>query len=202
MSTLTKASFIGLAGVAFSSLTMALSDPAQAAGFVTPYAPANFTTTTNNSNGFVDTTGAPASITLSGGSNSSGSPGSTRYLTTAAATGPVSFDWIYQSVNDPSQHRFGYVLNGIFNQITNDNDGYQEGLTSFNVTAGDSFGFQINTVDNYQGRASATISNFNGPTGDPTVVPTPALLPGLIGMGVAAWRKRQAEAEAGVTEEV
>jgi len=94
------------------------------------------------------------------------------------------------------------VLNGIFNQITNDNDGYQEGLTSFNVTAGDSFGFQINTVDNYQGRASATISNFNGPTGDPTVVPTPALIPGLIGMGVAAWRKRQAEAEAGVTEEV
>ncbi|MFM7471148.1 MAG: PTPA-CTERM sorting domain-containing protein [Nodosilinea sp.] len=27
----------------------------------------------------------------------------------------------------------------------------------------------------------------------PVAVPTPALLPGLIGMGVAAWRKRQGE---------
>ncbi|MFM7447257.1 MAG: PTPA-CTERM sorting domain-containing protein [Leptolyngbyaceae cyanobacterium] len=35
---------------------------------------------------------------------------------------------------------------------------------------------------------------FNNTPGDPLVVPTPALLPGLIGMGVAAWRKRKAEA--------
>ena len=35
-------------------------------------------------------------------------------------------------------------------------------------------------------------AQFNG--GDPAVVPTPALLPGLIGMGIAAWRKRKGEA--------
>ncbi|HEY9751943.1 MAG TPA: PTPA-CTERM sorting domain-containing protein [Coleofasciculaceae cyanobacterium] len=33
------------------------------------------------------------------------------------------------------------------------------------------------------------------------VVLTPALLPGLIGMGVAAWRKRRAEAQPEVSEQ-
>jgi hypothetical protein len=32
-------------------------------------------------------------------------------------------------------------------------------------------------------------------------IPTPALLPGLLGMGVATWRKRKAEAQAEVSEE-
>lgn len=34
-----------------------------------------------------------------------------------------------------------------------------------------------------------------------TPIPTPALLPGLLGMGVAAWRKRKAEAQTEVQEE-
>jgi hypothetical protein len=37
------------------------------------------------------------------------------------------------------------------------------------------------------------------PSGTP--VPTPALLPSLIGIGVAAWRKRNTEMQAGVSEE-
>ncbi|MFM7447729.1 MAG: PTPA-CTERM sorting domain-containing protein [Leptolyngbyaceae cyanobacterium] len=35
-----------------------------------------------------------------------------------------------------------------------------------------------------------------GPNGG-TVVPTPAMLPGLISMGIAAWRKRRQEEMAG-----
>ncbi|HEY9751874.1 MAG TPA: PTPA-CTERM sorting domain-containing protein, partial [Coleofasciculaceae cyanobacterium] len=33
--------------------------------------------------------------------------------------------------------------------------------------------------------------NLGDTTGNTTVVPTPAMLPGLIGMGIAAWRKRK-----------
>jgi len=203
MSTLTKASFIGLAGVAFSSLTMALSDPAQAAGFVTPYAPANFTTTTNNSNGFVSTSGAPAVIVLSSGNNGTNSAGHLNYVTTAAATGTVSFNWLYSSNGSSAGVSFGYLLNGFYTELAPQTVTGATGSTLFNVAAGNSFGFRINAGNTpIVGTASATITNFNGPTGDPTVVPTPALIPGLIGMGVAAWRKRKAEAEAGVTEEV
>jgi hypothetical protein len=32
-----------------------------------------------------------------------------------------------------------------------------------------------------------------GPTTSPTAVPTPALLPGLMGIGMAMWRKRKGE---------
>ena len=35
---------------------------------------------------------------------------------------------------------------------------------------------------------------FDNTPGNPLVVPTPAMLPGLISMGIAAWRKRKAEA--------
>lgn len=40
------------------------------------------------------------------------------------------------------------------------------------------------------------LDNVRVSTDGVTPVPTPALLPGLIGMGVAAWRRRQAEAQA------
>jgi hypothetical protein len=36
---------------------------------------------------------------------------------------------------------------------------------------------------------------FAGNSGNPTPVPTPALLPGLIGLGLGVWRKRKTEAE-------
>lgn len=172
---------------------MPLAESAHAAGFVAPYAPANFTLTNNNADGSVNTAGAPASITLTGGDNGNGA-GTTRYLTTAAAAGAVSFDWLYTSTDSRGFDDFGYLLNGTFTQLA-DTSG-QTGFATFGVNAGDSFGFQVYTVDNILGRGSATITNFNGP-----VVPTPALLPGLIGMGVAAWRRRKAEAQAGLTEE-
>ena len=71
-------------------------------------------------------------------------------------------------------------------------------LSAFaNQTAPLEFRFTVSVVtagtlglDNVILQGSAT----SGPTG-PTV-PTPALLPGLIGMGIAAWRKRKGEAAA------
>ncbi|MFM7450811.1 MAG: PTPA-CTERM sorting domain-containing protein [Leptolyngbyaceae cyanobacterium] len=203
VSTFTKASFIGLAGVAFSSLSLTLSDPAQAAGFSSPYAPANFSLTQTNLGGtYTGFAGAPTSIFVAGGLGSNPGDGELNFLTTAAGTGPVTFNWSYSiDSGTPSTSLFGYVLNGAFTQLTNVAGGFnQSGSASFNVAFGDSFGFGTRLSSSAGG--IFIISNFNGPTGGgATVVPTPALLPGLIGMGIAAWRKRKAEAEAGVSEE-
>jgi hypothetical protein len=199
-STIKKASLMAATGVAIGTLGLTLAKPAHALGFTGSYAPANFTLVNNNANGSVNTSGAPASISITGGDNGSFQPGSTTFFTTAAAAGLVSFDWNYitQDVDGPNFDPFGYVLNGFFTQLTND-DGAdsQFGTASFNVALGDIFGFEVQTVDNAFGGATATISNFNAP--EP--IPTPALLPGLVGLGVAALRKRKGEALAKASEE-
>ena len=66
----------------------------------------------------------------------------------------------------------------------------QGGTGSFTVTA--------NTFDDFDSAVVRKIAQEIAlvPTTPSTQVPTPALLPGLIGMGVAAMRKRKAEAAA------
>ena len=173
------------------SLTLAAASGASAAtvfGFQTPYAPINWTFTNSNADGSVNTGGAPASISLTGGNNFSNSSGTTNYTTTAAAAGTVTFNWNY-STNDigPLFDPFGYLLNGSFTQVTNDGGGVvQNGTSTFNVLAGDSFGFRIFTIDNTSGRASVTISNFSAPgpmAPPPTSVPEPSTVLSLLVLG-------------------
>jgi hypothetical protein len=171
------------------SLTLAAASSASAAtvfGFQTPYAPINWTFTNNNADGFVDTTGAPASISLTGGSNGSGSFGTTDYTTTAAAAGTVTFDWNYSTSDFPDVDGFGYLLNGSFTQVTDNTLFVQNGTSTFNVLAGDSFGFRIFTNDNFSGRGSVTISNFSAPgpmAPPPTSVPEPSTVLSLLVLG-------------------
>ncbi|BCU14669.1 PEP-CTERM sorting domain-containing protein [Microcystis aeruginosa] len=173
------------------SLTLAAASGASAAtvfSFQTPYAPINWTFTNSNADGSVNTGGAPASISLTGGDNGSGSSGTTNYTTTAAAAGTVTFDWNY-STNDinPLFDPFGYLLNGSFTQVTDDGgDLDQNGTSTFNVLAGDSFGFRIFTGDNTGGGASVTISNFSAPgpmAPPPTSVPEPSTMLSLLVLG-------------------
>ena len=173
------------------SLTLAAASSASAAtvfGFQTPYAPINWTFTNSNADGSVNTGGAPASISLTGGNNFSNSSGTTNYTTTAAAAGTVTFNWNYSTADfiafyDP----FGYLLNGSFTQVTNDVGGVvQNGTSTFNVLAGDSFGFRVYTRDNTSGRASVTISNFSAPgpmAPPPTSVPEPSTVLSLLVLG-------------------
>jgi hypothetical protein len=165
------------------SLTLAAASSASAAtvfGFQTPYAPINWTLTNNNADGSVNTSGAPTSISLTGGNNGSNAPGTTDYTTTAAAAGTVTFDWNYSTTDGPFWDPFGYLLNGSFTKVTNDGGGFvQNGTSTFNVLAGDSFGFRIFTRDNIAGRGSVTISNFSAPIPEPSTVLSLLVLGGL-----------------------
>ncbi|MDX2232136.1 MAG: PTPA-CTERM sorting domain-containing protein [Leptolyngbyaceae cyanobacterium bins.349] len=204
-STIAKTSLMAVAIATTSAVSLTLAAPAQAAGFTGDYAPSNFTLTNFNTDGVsgVDLTNAPNSITLVGSDIGGGNItnvfpfGFTLYSTTAAASGVVSFDWAYSTSDDAGANwdPFGVLLNGSFTQLTN-NAFNQSGAFSFNVAQGDNFGFALVTLDNLNGRAYATISNFNAPT----AIPTPALLPGLIGMGIAAIRKRRTVAVEETTE--
>ena len=165
------------------SLTLAAASGASAGtvfGFQDAYDPINWTFANNNADGFVDTSGAPASISLTGGDNGSFNSGTTDYTTTAAAAGTVTFDWNYSTADGPFWDPFGYLLNGSFTQVTNDGGGVvQNGTSTFNVLAGDSFGFRIFTRDNIFGRASVTISNFSAPIPEPSTVLSLLVLGGL-----------------------
>ncbi|MFM7875379.1 MAG: PEP-CTERM sorting domain-containing protein [Microcystis panniformis] len=161
------------------SLTLAAASGASAAtvfGFQDAYDPINWTLTNSNADGFVNTGGAPASISLTGGNNGSFNFGTTDYTTTAAAAGTVTFDWDYSTNDDPGFDGFGYLLNGSFSFLT---DSPNNGTSTFNVLAGDSFGFRVYTIDNVFGRGSVTISNFSAPIPEPSTVLSLLVLGGL-----------------------
>ncbi|MDB9416628.1 PEP-CTERM sorting domain-containing protein [Microcystis aeruginosa] len=95
----------------------------------------------------------------------------------------MTFDWNY-STDDlaPFFDPFGYLLNGSFIQVTNNGGGVvQNGTSTFNVLAGDSFGFRIATNENNFGRGSVTISNFSAPA--PAPVPEPSTVLSLLVLG-------------------
>ncbi|MFM7476545.1 MAG: PEP-CTERM sorting domain-containing protein [Microcystis aeruginosa] len=161
------------------SLTLAAASGASAAtvfGFQGPYDPINWTFANSNADGSVNTSGAPASISLTGGNNGTGNPGTTNYTTTAAAAGTVTFDWDYSTNDEPGYDGFGYLLNGSFSFLT---DSPNNGTSTFNVLAGDSFGFRIFTTDNFFGPGSVTISNFSAPA----PVPEPSTVLSLLVLG-------------------
>ena len=88
------------AGLASATLGLAAS-PAQAlTQFAGDYAPANWTFNANGGDGSVDTTSAPSSITLSGNDNNTGGI-FTNYTINASASGNVSFNWVYNSIDSP-----------------------------------------------------------------------------------------------------
>jgi hypothetical protein len=141
-------------------------------GFGGIYDPSNWTLTLTNSDGGIDTAGAPGSIEISSGDNGTLYPGHTDYEITAPLAGVVSFDWTYHSTNAaPGWDPFGYLINGGFTQLTDDYGPVdQSGSGSFSVAPNDYFGFRASTYDNVAGRATTTISNFTAPVPIPTTL--------------------------------
>ena len=126
-------------------------------------------------------------------SNNNGTGGlDTAWIATATADMTVVFDWDYETfdVDGPAFDPFGYIINGVKTQLT-DNAGpdNQDGTgETFNVLAGDIFGWYIEATDGILGAAvDTTAANFS-----PIPLPASALLllGGLGGLTVLRKKKK------------
>lgn len=153
-----QGSFLGLCMAVFLPQTVH-------ADFSGYYAPANWLLTNTDADGFVDTSGAPMSIQLFGGNDLSGNPGTTDFTIAAQGSGIVSFDYLYASRDAPGFDSAGILLNGLYITLATVNDA--TGSAAFPVVAGDIFGFRVSTMDNTEGSADFTISNFSAPVPEP-----------------------------------
>jgi len=195
-------------------LCLALAEEAKA-DFLGYYALNNFTLNNSNADGSVITPDGGQSIVLTGPNNGSYAFGETDLSILAGASGIVQFSFSYYS-SDPSSGGApygcgpgfalscdtpGYLLNGNFVQLRDENNnlvdditqaslvtpGAGVGLVTFSVTAGESFGFSVQSVDNLDGAGVLTISQFTAPSpaSDPSPAPEPATGPLLFGFTAA-----------------
>jgi hypothetical protein len=156
--------------------------------FSGPYAPANWTfTNTGTSDGNVNTAGAPVSITLTGG-NSGGGSGTTNFTIAAVASGLLTFDWNYSSIDSGSYDVGNFLLNGTPTFLANNNGG--SGTFSIAVNAGDIFGFQVFSLDNQLGPGVLTVANFSAPVPEGSTLALFAL--GSVGILILMRRRTQA----------
>ena len=193
--------FSPLALTAITSATLGFSSPALAlSGFVTPFAPSDFTLTNTpaTGNGSVDTTGAAIGTVILTGSNDSSllsSSTSTTWVLTNPATQEftITFDWSFAGDNYPytssEGDRAGYLLNGTPVYLAlQDGDAHKK--ETFNLPVGQTFGFIVDTADNGGSAGEFTVSNFNA-----TPVPFESdALPVVVSLalfGVGVWAKRR-----------
>ena len=167
-----------------------LAGPANAA-FIGDYDLAKWIKAVNG-NGLITTNTAADSVTLVSANGGPGGPTARNqdFTVTAAASGLVKFDWAFSTADAlPSRDPFGWLLNGVFTQLTNNTGGRnQSAVYSFNVQAGDIFGFRAASTTSRNGAATTVITNFSGPT----AVPLPATAWLMVAPMMALLRKRKA----------
>jgi hypothetical protein len=146
------------------------------ADFTGDYDVSNWTLTLTNSDGTVNTAGAPAFIEITSGDGGSGS-GNTDYTITVPKDTTITFSWAYSTVDDPAWDYPLELINGdstVFPNYDLQGPYTQNGVLSIRVAAGDEFGFRMYTRDNDFGRATLTISDFElTPPPPDVVVPIP-----------------------------
>ena len=144
---------------------------------------ANWTMSNSNTDGFVNTSGAPNIIQLTSGSMGNIGEGNTDFTIFCPTATTISFNWSYNTSDMHAQFDYPRVsINGVITIFTGfdylDGEHFQQGSTTVNVPAGNFFGLNMHTTDNMYGRATVTISNFNfvattaEPTPTITVAPT------------------------------
>lgn len=121
----------------------------------------------------------------------------TTYTTTASAAESVTFNWAYTTYDccgsewDPA----GYVLNGVYTQLSTNSDIEGEldtsGTKTLNLLAGDKFGFYVYSPDSILGRGELAV---NMTSAAPTPEPGTLLLigTGLLGAAGAVRRRLMA----------
>jgi len=154
---------------------------------------------TTGSNGSLDISGAPASVTFTSanGGLDAGFPANVDFTITAVEAGPVSFHWEYTpDITGSDSDMFFFLINGGLETVSLGGlSGSQSGDFTRAILVGDVFGFRQATIDRDFGFAVTTVSMFSAPVppGLPPVilpppppfvpVPEPATL-GLMGIGL------------------
>ncbi|MFN7266222.1 MAG: HYR domain-containing protein, partial [Bacteroidota bacterium] len=93
---------------------------------------------------------------------SEGIPSDTRHCVTMVASQNVTFDWTYSTLDlDPTHDPFGYSINGIFTQLSDDiGASTHSGSETIPVLAGAEFCLILSTIDNRGGSATTVIDRF------------------------------------------
>lgn len=153
----------------------ALGTPAIAqADFSGPYDHANWTFTQAGNSSF---TASVSTLTLTGSNNLSTLNALTEYTIAADASGTVSFNWDYSSIDSLNWDYGGFSVNGVFTTLAF-NSTAGSGSFSTAVNAGDKIGFWVLSQDSTGGAGVLKITNFSGPVS----VPEPGSL-GLLALG-------------------
>ena len=140
--------------------------------------------------GIIDLSGAPGQIEIisSDSGNDDGNIFLTNFTIAALADGVVNFEWdVFGGggfgQGPVSDNPFGWLLNGVFTQLTDNAGGdEQTGITMFNVLAGEIFGFSQGSLS--EGTVRTTISSFSAPL---AVLVPPPLPPSTVPVPAAAW---------------
>ncbi len=142
-------------------VSMVGGNPMAYADFSGDYDPTNWALTTNGGTGSVDTTGAPASIELTGSNTDTDDfvTVDTDFTATIVCDGIVDFDWDYVTDDADTFDPSYYLVNGAQTLISETDN--TSGSESVPVSAGNPFGFRVNTEDDQFGEARLTISNFD-----------------------------------------
>ena len=133
------------------------------------YAPAAWTFENVLANGTLITTGAPANIKLTTGTDGSFNFGTTALSRKITCSGTVSFNWSFMHPAEAYLDFPQYAINGgtpidfpTYN--TGSYNSTQTGTISFPVVAGDSITFYAVTLDNDAAAGQLTVSNFVAPS--------------------------------------
>ncbi|MDI1355566.1 MAG: hypothetical protein PSX36_11640, partial [bacterium] len=147
------------------------------------FAPTNWGTVAVNSDGITNSGGAPASIFMVSGNNSSGTPGTNDYTIAITQAGLITFNWNYTTSDGANWDYPMFLLNGVatmVNGYSTSGSAVQSGSqTCIPVSPGNVFGFRMYTVDNVAGAATTTFSSLSFITSSVTVTPaTPSVCAG------------------------
>jgi hypothetical protein len=143
--------------------TTAATAPVTSNGFQGAYAPANWIFANDTADGNVNTTNTPASITITGGNNFSTSEGNTNYSITFATNTTVSFNWAYTTTDDAGADYPQVIVNGVASTLQDYSifgSNNQSGTMTVNILAGQTFAFNMFTVDNGGGVGVVIISDL------------------------------------------
>ena len=158
------------------------------------YEVSNWTATFLNSDGSVDTSMAPTSVTLTGGNNQSEDFGETLFSIVAPTSTSLFFNWTYKTNDDGAQFDpAGYIINGTQFQLSPDFSWPgvgASGVSTVNLNSGDYFGFYVDTWDNEFGSASLQVSGAEAiATPEPSCLALLAV--GMIVLGTLSLKRLQ-----------